>query len=138
MKLRPYEIVDMQDIRLKEFFTEDQIICINDEFKLLRDAYRREDEFKRFVDNFDHKTTFTEAWKSFVDRVPLLCQFAGGLASVFPGTSTVEADFSVIGWEKDEYRTALTDFSLEGILHSKQYEHLKRLSKLVEDHKAVP
>ena len=66
--------------------------------------------------------------------MPLLCQFVGGLASVFPGTSTVEADFSVIGWEKDEYRTALTNFSLEGILHCKQYEHLKRLSKLVEDH----
>ena len=57
VKLRPYEfsqIVEMQDTRLKEFFTEDQIICINDEFKSLRDAYRREDELKRFVDNFDH------------------------------------------------------------------------------------
>ena len=62
----------------------------------------------------------------------------GRIGIGFPGTSTVEVDFSVIGWEKDEYRTALTDVFLEGILHSKQYEHLKRLSKFVEDHKAVP
>ena len=64
LKLRPYEfsqIVEMQHTRLKELFTEDQFICIYDEFKLWRDAYRQEDEFKRFVDNFDHKTTFTEA-----------------------------------------------------------------------------
>ena len=127
VKLRPFEfsqVVALHNRRLKESFTEDQIICINDEFKSLRDAYRREDELKRILDTFDHKTTFTEAWQSLVDRMPLLCQFVGGLASVFPGTSTVEADFSVIGWEKDEYRTALTNFSLEGILHCKQYEHL--------------
>ena len=68
--------------------------------------------------------------------MPLLCQFVGGLASVFPGTSTVEADFSVIGWEKDEYQTALTNFSFKGIFHFKQYEHLKGLSKFIKDHYA--
>jgi hypothetical protein len=30
-------------------------------------------------------------------QFPLLCSFVGGLAFVFPGTSKVEADFSVIG-----------------------------------------
>jgi hypothetical protein len=36
--------------------------------------------------------------------------FAGGLASIFPGRSTVESDFSVISCEKDKYRTSLTNF----------------------------
>jgi hypothetical protein len=36
----------------------------------------------------------------------------------------VESDFSLINWEKDDYRAGLTDFSLEGILHSKQYFEL--------------
>ena len=82
----------------------------------------------------DHKTTFTNGWKLLVDRIPLLCQFAGGLASGFPRKTTVESDCSVIGWKKDEYCTALTNFSLEGILHCKQYEHLKDLSKIIDDH----
>jgi hypothetical protein len=136
VRLRPFhfsQLVELQSNRLKVSFTEDQIICINEEFKALRDAYREEDELKTTLDKFNHKTSFTDAWKLLVPRTPLLCEFVGGLASVFPGTSTVEADFSVIGWEKDEYRTALTNFSLEGILHCKQYEHLKGLSKLLED-----
>ena len=55
----------------------------------------------------------------FRSKLKRLC---GGFASVFPGTSTVESDFSVIGWEKNEYQAALTDFSLEGNLQCKQYE----------------
>jgi hypothetical protein len=33
----------------------------------------------------------------------------------------VESDISVVNREKDQYRAALTDFSLEGILHAKQF-----------------
>ena len=57
----------------------------------------------------------------------MLQQFCGGLATAFPNTATVESDFSVIGWEKDDTRRDLTDFSLEGILHSKQFRELKKL-----------
>ena len=53
-----------------------------------------------------------------------LKRFFGGLATVFPGTAAVESDFSLINWEKDDYCTNLTDLSLEGILHCKQYFEL--------------
>ena len=56
-----------------------------------------------------------------------LKDFFGGLGSVFPGTATVESDFSLINWEKDAYRSWLTDLSLEGILHSKQYFDLQNV-----------
>jgi hypothetical protein len=36
----------------------------------------------------------------------------------------VEADFSTINYEKDDHRSALTSFFLEGILHSRQLEKL--------------
>lgn len=42
------------------------------------------------------------------------------------GTSCVEADFSLINWTKDPNSTALTDFSLESILHCKQYHNMKQ------------
>ena len=51
----------------------------------------------------------------------------GGLATVFPDTASVESDFSVLGWEKDTYRSALTDFSLEGLLHARQFHKLCEL-----------
>ena len=59
--------------------------------------------------------------KAFHGRFEKLKEFCGGLATVFPGTATVESDFSLINYEKNDFRTALTDLSLEGILHSKQY-----------------
>jgi hypothetical protein len=46
-----------------------------------------------------------------------------------PNTATVESDFSIIGWDKSDDWHDLTDFSLEGILHAKQYNNLKKLAK---------
>jgi hypothetical protein len=74
-------------------------------------------------------TDFSAGWSSggAGERFPTLRQFCGDLASTFPNTATVESDFSVIGWEKDEFRKCLTDFSLEGIMHCKQFDRLKSL-----------
>ena len=80
---------------------------------------------KALVQTEKHSSSFVEAWAPFDDnQFALLKRFFGGLASLFPCTATVESDFSVINWEKDNYRASLTDFSLEGILHSKQYFEL--------------
>ena len=53
------------------------------------------------------------------------------MATTFPGTSTVESDFSVIGWEKDEYQTLFSDLSLEGILYLKQKQEIKSIKALL-------
>ena len=42
---------------------------------------------------------------------------------------TVESDFSIINCEKNSRRSALTYLSLEGILHSKQFDMVKNLKK---------
>ena len=57
-------------------------------------------------------------------RFEILRDFCGGIATVFANTVSVESDFSILGWEKDQYRLSLTDLSLEGILHCKQYKKL--------------
>ena len=54
----------------------------------------------------------------------ILRDFCGGIAMVFANTASVESDFSLLGWEKDKYRLSITDLSLEGILHCKQYKKL--------------
>ena len=49
------------------------------------------------------------------------------MATAFPGTSNVESDFSIVKWEKDVMQMSLSDFSLEGILHAKQYNKIYHL-----------
>jgi hypothetical protein len=49
------------------------------------------------------------------------------LASAFPVTASVESDFSIVNWEKSDYRSALTDLSLDGVLHYKQFEEASDL-----------
>jgi hypothetical protein len=51
-----------------------------------------------------------------------LRQFCAGIATVFLGTSTVESDFGVLNWEYDDFRSSLTDFSLEGVMQCKQFK----------------
>jgi len=84
-------------------------------------------QIKEAVNNEKEMGTFEEAWAMFDAKFDPLKDFFGGLGSVFPGTATVESDFSLINWEKDEYRSWLTDLSLEGILHSKQYFDLQNV-----------
>ena len=43
----------------------------------------------------------------------------------------MELDFLVLEWEKDEYRTILSDLSLEGILQAKQATELKKINVLL-------
>ena len=51
------------------------------------------------------------------------------MATAFPGTSNVEGNFSIVKWEKDVMQMSLSDFSLEGILHAKQYNKIYNLEK---------
>ena len=70
---------------------------------------------------------FSDARACTNNRFPSLQQLCGALASACPNTATVESDFSVIGWEKDE-----CNFSLEGILHAKQYHCLELLEQQIQ------
>jgi hypothetical protein len=65
---------------------------------------------------------FADVWHLLGEKFTPLCDFADGLATVSPGTATAESDFSLMKWEKNKFRSAQTDFSLEGILQYKQYE----------------
>jgi hypothetical protein len=84
-----------------------------------------EPPLKTALDGMTGKTvSFQEAWAPVAGRFEMLKEFCGGIATVFPNSTTVEADFSRLGLEKNEYRKSLTDLSLEGVLHSKQFDDL--------------
>ena len=66
-------------------------------------------------------------WQLMKSQYASLQDFCEGIATVFANTTTVESDFSILGWEKDEYRMSLTNLFLEGILQCKQFKLLHSL-----------
>ena len=107
---------------------------ISREFLDLLREYREEPSFRKKIDACTDNETFSGAWKVTDSHFLHLRQFCGDLTSIFPNTATVESDFSTIDWEKDDYRSSLTDFSLEGVLFCKQHPALKDLDSSICTH----
>jgi hypothetical protein len=64
-------------------------------------------------------------WNDHWDVMPSkdygnLRMFFGGFATMFPNTATVESDFSIMRYEKNDYRHSLSNISIAGIMHAKQ------------------
>jgi hypothetical protein len=107
------------------------IATLEDEFITLKRIYQHEDAVKNAIDAIQKDDKCWEfekkCWECVAPRVPLLYDFFGGLATVFPGTATVEADFSELKWTKDDFSVSLSGFSLEAKLHSRQYDLIQSL-----------
>ena len=122
------QIVLKHHEHLREFWTEEDIEQIERDFCELRNAYKYEQALQSKLDDCNDLTGFEDEWKIVGDRFMSLRDFCGGIATAFPNTAAVESDFSVLGWEKDEYRLELSDLYLEGILQSKQFNLLTSLA----------
>ncbi|KAH9554008.1 hypothetical protein CY35_08G042000 [Sphagnum magellanicum] len=113
--------------RLEHRYSTAQIDIIADEHKALIHAYRFELVLKQGIDALFGKSSFKDGWSLLGIQFPNLMDYYGVVATLFPGTSTVESNFSVLRWEKDGYHKALLDFGLEGVLQSKQYFFIQQL-----------
>jgi hypothetical protein len=119
-----------QNVHLKHSFTDDQIMAIDQQYCDLCVSFREEEGLAYALENAHDKLSsqsFRQCWTALEGRFPDLVQFCGGITSVMPGTSCVEADFSLINWTKDPNSKAMTDFTLESILHCKQHHRLQKL-----------
>jgi hypothetical protein len=56
---------------------------------------------------------------------------------VFPGTQLVESDSSDLKMTSGKHSTNLTDFSLEGKLHSKQFLELQEIKTAVVNYSSL-
>jgi hypothetical protein len=102
-------------------------IEIETQYQDLVSVYQKEQTLKACLNNSTDGSKFADVWHMLGEKFTPLRDFAGGLATVSPSTATVESDFSLIKWEKNKFRSAPTDFSLEGILHYKQYEAIQSI-----------
>jgi hypothetical protein len=80
---------------------------------------------RKAIDEHDGNTVFNDAWDC-VGRFERLRAFCGGLATVFPNTTAVESDFSILKWEMYEFRTAIMHLSLELIFQATQRASMKQ------------
>ena len=68
-------------------------------------------------------------------RFPHFMTYSGGLATIFPGTTVITSNFSVLKYEKNLFRTCLLDLTLEGSMHCKQYGALLQKNNNFSDPK---
>ena len=71
--------------------------------------------------------SFDAGWSIVKGSFESLKSFVWQIVSVFLGTAQMESDFSIVKIEKEDFQISLTDLSLEGILHIKQYSMLALL-----------
>lgn len=122
------QLMRKQTNRLENKYSAEHIDVIADQHKSLLRAYRRDEVLRTGIDSCDGRTSFDSAWKLLAPQYPDLVDYCGGIATVFPGTATVESDFSILRWEKDSFRKSLSNFGLEGVMQAKQYFLLESLS----------
>jgi hypothetical protein len=115
--------------RLEKVFDESYIDALEAEHRTLRDRYHQDPLLKDMLDSMKDIIAYHDAWVSLRSQFPKLYEFSSGLATIYPGTTRGQSDFSILGWEKDAYRYALMDFSLEGVMHSKQFKALQAIDK---------
>ena len=133
VKLRSFEfneIVAKQEKRYCTLYTTNDLEIVQQQHRDLLSAYRSEDCLYDAITNFTNMLSFTDGWRcAGSGRFQHLKEFCGGLATVFSSTATVESDFSIINCEKNSRRSALTDLSLEGILHLTQFDMVKNFKE---------
>ena len=123
------KIISMHINHLRHIWSEELIDKLELQHRQFLIAYQHESSLKSAFNGCDGNTSFEYGWSIIegAKRFDVLMDFCGGIATIFPNTATVESDFSVLGWEKDEYRKSLTDLSLEGIMQCKQFDLMSSL-----------
>lgn len=114
-------LVASHEKRLLASFDKPFVSRICEDHKALIRAVANEPALQARLEK-DASKEFGKAWSGAGSRFEALQTFISGIATVMPTTSRVEGDFSLMNYRRDEHCAALTDYSLEGVMHAKQYQ----------------
>jgi hypothetical protein len=112
--------------RLEQHYSSEHIDTIADEHNQLLHAYRTEQVLKQSINALSSQSAFKDGWSLLGCRFPNLMELCGVIMTLFPGTSMVESDFSILHWEKDAFCESMSDFELEGVLQAKQWMFIEQ------------
>ena len=122
------EVFDLYHGRFRLHWYADDVDEIETDHRGLLKPYNHEPTTKALIDGHDLKTKFNDAYLSLSKRFMFLRNFSGSHAVSFTSTTSVEIDFSVLRWEKDDFRQSMTSINLEGIFQTNQCVLLQSLS----------
>jgi hypothetical protein len=97
-------ILDPYQSQLVKFWPDEKIDLIEWHQQELFNAYKKEPSSKLLIDKQDHTTFFNTRWDDLKGHFEHLRMFSGGLATTFTNTTSVESDFNILKWEKDDFR----------------------------------
>ena len=120
-------MVSKQSARIQKMFGRDAPDQISSDLKELKRKYP---EGKREELVAASKGSFDACWAPVRKRHRMLFKFATNMLTIYPTTARVEGDFSVMGFEKNEYRSSMMNITLESIMHCKQFEKLQKLKAI--------
>ncbi len=112
---------------LDYFWSKEEIDEIEVEQCDLIRWYNNDQHIKQIMDSYKHTVSFNEGWDKIDVPFSRLRQFYGRWVMAFSNTVSIELDFSILKWEKDDNRSSMTDLTLEGIF---QCKHMNQISIL--------
>jgi len=113
-------VLDPYQSRLAKFWPDEKIDLIERHQQEFFNAYKKEPNSKLLIDKQDHIMFFNTGWDDLKGRFEHLRVFCGGLANAFTNTISVELDFYILEWEKDDFQQSMMNLTLEGIFQAKQ------------------
>jgi hypothetical protein len=108
-------VFDPYRSQLAKFWPHEKIDFIEQHQQELFNAFKMEPNSKLLIDKQDHTMFFNTGWDDLKGRFEHLQMFCGGLANAFANTTSVESDFSILKWEKDNFQQSMMNLTLEGI-----------------------
>jgi hypothetical protein len=122
------EVLDPYRDQISQFWSADDIDLIEKDHRDMIGVYNMSNSWlKLAISKHNHSVSFNDAWDDLKGQYKYLRAFVGGLATAFANTTSVESDFSILKWEKDSNRTALTSLALEGVFQAKQHDILAKI-----------
>lgn len=126
---------DFQDIvrdtkqRIVSFFGADGPRTACFEQNELRKEISRDGNLKAELEKAASQptATFKCCWEPLGVKYSVLRKIAAGFATVFPGSSPVESEFSILKQDKRPQRSRMADLTIEGGLHARQWQLLQDL-----------
>ena len=114
---------------LKIKFTAKDINALKSEHRKFSRGIRGEVVIKIIIDSQTDMMLFDEGWCGGLnEHFPLICGISGGLTPTYAGTARVKSNLSILGVEKNAYRTSLMNLSFDGIIHAKRIMELQALA----------
>lgn len=121
------DVLDPFRSHISKHWTDEEVDQVERDHKALVTAVKTDRNLKEKLLRHTRKTMWIDAWDDCGGRFSELRLFAGGLATAFPNTTSVESDFSITNFEYNGRREGMSNLSLGGIMQSKQRRKLLKL-----------